>query len=129
MRQEGLDRFLVADEIVVDKIDMTAVAELIKGIELGQHLLGGLGARHPAVELDDVAELAGERAAARKLHADMQVLVELEQIEARLRRLGDVGLKLRRLEQSLVAAAVDRIDETIDLTLRFADKAKDGAFI
>src|SRR6202042_1339056 len=90
---------------------------------------GGVGARHAAVELDDVAELAGERAAARKLHADMHVLIELEQIEARLRRLGDVGLKFWRLEQSLVAAALERVDEMIDLTLRFADEAKVRALV
>ena len=114
MRQERLYRLLVADEIVVDEIDVPAVTELVERLQLFQHLLRRLGPWHPAVQLDDVAELAGERTAARILHADVHVVLELEQIEARLRRLGDVDLVLRRLEQALVAAGLDRGDELVD---------------
>ncbi len=49
MRQERLHGFLVADQIVVDEIHMAAVAEPVERIELRQHLLGGLGARHAPV--------------------------------------------------------------------------------
>ena len=74
---------LVADEIVVDEVDMAAIAEVVERLQLGEDLIGGLGARHAAVQLDDVAELAGERAAARKLHADVEIVLELEQVVAR----------------------------------------------
>ena len=38
-RQERLQSLLVADEIVVDEIDMAAIAERVQGLELGQDLL------------------------------------------------------------------------------------------
>ena len=80
-----LQRFPVADQVVVDEIDMAAIAEIVEALQLRQNLVVGLGARHAAVELDDVAELAGERAAARELDADVEIMVEFEQIEARHR--------------------------------------------
>src|ERR1700690_3841189 len=81
-----LERLFVADQVVIDKIDMAAKAEREQPVELGEHLRVGLGARVAAVELDDVAEFAGERAAARILHADVKVMLEFEQVEARYRR-------------------------------------------
>ena len=72
VRQEGSDGLLVADQVVVDKIDVTAIAERVEGVELSQHLRCRLGARHPAVQFDDVTEFARERAAAGELHADEQ---------------------------------------------------------
>ncbi len=51
-------RLLVADEVVVDEIDVAAIAGAVQGLKFGQHLLVGLGARLAAVKLDDVAELA-----------------------------------------------------------------------
>jgi hypothetical protein len=66
----------------------------------------GLGARRTAVELDDVAEFAGERTAARELNADIEILLELEQVEARDRGLGDIDLELDRLERALAVAAL-----------------------
>src|SRR5262245_14316418 len=92
MRKEGTNRFFVANEIVVDEIDMPAIAERIEGIEFGQHLRRCLGPWHPSIEFDDVAELTGERASARKLHAHEQIILELQKIEARDRRLGNVHL-------------------------------------
>ena len=103
---------------------MAAIAELIERIELGQHLRMGLGARRAAVKLDDVAELAGERTAARELHADIEILLELEQIEARDRRLGDVDLEFLRLEQALAVAAIPGGDEFLDDVLGLADDAE-----
>ena len=91
---------LVADEVVVDEVDMAAIADSVERVELGEHLRGRLGPRHPAVKLDDVAELAGERAAARELHAEIEIVFELEQVEARHRRLGDVDLEFRRCEDA-----------------------------
>ena len=87
LRQKLLQRLLVADEIVVDEVDMAAIAEAIERVQLGQHLIIGLGPRHTSVELDDVAEFAGERTAAGELHADREVMFEFEQIEPRDRAL------------------------------------------
>ena len=99
---------------------MAAIAELIKRLEFGEHLRRCLGARHPAVQFDDVAEFAGERTAARILHADVQILLELQQIEARNRRLGHVDGEFRRDEAAGPFARVPGGDE-------FADDAFDLA--
>ena len=61
-RQERLERLLVADQVVVDEIDMAAISKLIEGFEFDEHLRCCLGAWHTAVQFDDVTELAGERA-------------------------------------------------------------------
>jgi hypothetical protein len=50
---------------------MAAVTECVQGIEFGQNLSVCFGSWHAPVELDDVAELAIERATARKLDTDM----------------------------------------------------------
>ena len=127
--QECLDRLLVADEVVVDEIDMAAIAQIVQCVELRQHLGVGLGARHAAVKLNNVAKLAGERTAARELHANMEIIVEFQKIEARDRRLGDVGLKLLRLELAFARACIPRLDETVDDVLGFTNDAKIGGFI
>ncbi len=128
-RQERLDRFLVADEVVVDEIDVTAIAQLVEGFQFGQHLIVRLGTRRAAIELDDVAKFAGERATARELHADIQILLELQEVEARDRRLGDVDGKFRRHEQALALALVPRRDEFVDDAFDFAENPKIRAFI
>jgi len=69
--------FFVADQIVVDKIDVTAIAKIVQRLQFGEHLRMGLSPRRPAIELNDVTELAGKRTAARELHADVKILIEL----------------------------------------------------
>ena len=64
MGQELLQCPLVADEIVVDEVDMATIAEIVQRLKLGQHLGCGLGPRHPSEQLDDVAKLAIKRATA-----------------------------------------------------------------
>jgi hypothetical protein len=83
VRQESLHSLFVADEVVVDKIDPAAMPKLIKPVEFGQHLFPGLDPRLAPVEFDDVAELAVEGAATRELHADMDVIGALQQVETR----------------------------------------------
>ena len=61
-------------------------------------LFGGLGAGLAAVENDDVAKLAVERAAPGELHAHRVVGVELQQIEAGNRRGGHIRLVTLRGE-------------------------------
>ena len=85
MRQELFHKLFVADEIVVDQIDVTAIPEVMERLQFAQHLLGRLRARHAAEEFNDIAEFAVKRTAAAPLHAHMQVAVELEKIEARMR--------------------------------------------
>src|SRR5262249_3314718 len=109
--QEGFNRLLIADQIVVDEIDLAAIAELAQAVELGQYLVSCFRARVAAIEFDDVAELAGERATARELNTDIQVLLELEQIEARDRALCDIGLEFLGFEHASVIAAFPRGDE------------------
>src|SRR5271165_1518576 len=82
------ERLLVADEVIVDDVEMAAVSHIVERIELGEHLWGRLGPRYPSVKFDDVAELAGEGAAARVLHTKIKIILKFEQVETRHRRLG-----------------------------------------
>src|SRR6516162_1181255 len=77
IRQKFSESLFVANQIVVDKINMAAIAERVQGVEFGQNLLVGLGTRHSAVQLNDVAELTIERATARELDADVDIILEL----------------------------------------------------
>ena len=119
--QERLDRLLIADEVIVDEIDVAAVAETIQRLQLVQHLRIGLGAGHAPVKLDNVAELAGERAAARKLHADVKIMLDLQEIESRNRGLGDVDGELFGLEDAVAGARIPGRDELVDDALGFAE--------
>ncbi len=78
VRKQLLHGLLVADEIIVDDVDVAAIADPVERIELGQDLFDRLDPRAPPVQLDDVAEFTGERAAAGKLHAVIQVLAAFE---------------------------------------------------
>ena len=124
LRKERLDGLLVADEVVVHEVDVTAIAQAVELIELCEHLCVGLGAWHAPVKFDDVAELAGERAAARELHADVEIVVEFQEIEARDRRLGDVDLKFLRLEDAFVRARFPGFDKFVDNSFGFAEDLK-----
>src|SRR5204863_8310508 len=107
----GLHCLFVADEIVVDKIDPAAMPKLIKPVELGQHLFRGLDPRLAPVELDDVAELAVEGAATRELHADMDVIGALQQVETRDRAARDVSGEFPGFERPLTDSGIPGMDE------------------
>src|SRR3989454_124996 len=94
LRQERHDSLFVGDEVVIDEIHVTSVAQRVETVQFAEDLLRGFRPGLPAVELDDVTELAVERAAAGELDPDVQVLPELQQVEARRRALGPVGLLL-----------------------------------
>src|SRR5262249_32060142 len=81
--QERLYQLLVADEVVVDEVDVAAVAQVVELLQLGQDLGVRLRPRDLAEELDAVTELAAEGAAAAPLDPDMVVSLQLEQVEAR----------------------------------------------
>ena len=48
-RQERAKVFLVADEIVIDEIDMPAIAVIVEHLKLGENLIVGLGTRHATI--------------------------------------------------------------------------------
>ena len=100
---------------------MTAIAKTVELIELREHLGAGFSARHASVELDDVAELACEWTAARELHPNVKVVIELQEIEARYRRLGNVGLKFLCFEQPFARARLPGFHEFVDNALGFAE--------
>ncbi|MEY9897892.1 hypothetical protein ABIA44_002066 [Bradyrhizobium sp. USDA 329] len=127
--QELPQRLLVADEIVVDEVEMAAVAHPIERLELDEHLLDRLGPRHAPVELDDVAEFAGEGTAPRILHTEIEIVFEPEQVETRHRRLGDVGLEFRRGEDAGPRAAFPGRDEFVDDALGLAEHPEVGPLI
>ena len=56
-------------------------------------------------------------------------MVELQQIEARDRRLGDVDLEFLRLELPFARARFPGFDEVADDALGFAEDAKIGRLI
>jgi hypothetical protein len=104
-REQSQGLLAIADEIVVDHEDRTAKARGQNGVELAAELRWLLGARLPAEELDDVAELATERAAATPLHADGVVGLDVEQVVAGRGNLFEVGA-LRAHESSGQGGAV-----------------------
>ena len=127
--QQRLGFLLVADEVVVDDEDV-AQPEPMDLAHLRHHLLDRLGARAPAVHDDDVAELAVERAAARELDGHGAVLIDLQQIEARQRRVVHAGLldlavlrlpvARRVVVQELRPGVLGLIDEQdVDLVAQF----------
>ena len=85
-------RLVVSNKIVVDNEDLFAPAELQKPVEFSDQLRWGLRPRAASIEGDDVAELAGERAASRKLHRHETVLLQCQQVETRYRGAIDIGL-------------------------------------
>jgi hypothetical protein len=56
---------------------MAAVAAAADRLQFGQHLRRRLYARTAAVQLDDVAELAGEGTAARELDGEIEIVAAL----------------------------------------------------
>ena len=121
LRKECLHGLFVADEVVVDEIDVAAIAQAVKFVEFCEHLGVGFGARDATVEFDDVAELASKRAAPGELHTDMQVVIEFQEIEARDRRLGHIDLKLLGLEHAFARARLPGFYELVDDSFRLAE--------
>src|SRR5271166_2218007 len=100
---------------------MAAIAERVQGVQLGQDLIVRLGSWHAPVQLDDVAKLAIERATARELDADVEIILELQKIEARRRAPRDVGLPHRRLKNALLGPASPSDDEILHDFLGLAE--------
>ncbi len=108
---------------------MAAMAEIHQPLQFGENLRHPLGARHATVELDDVAEFAVERATARELHADEQVILEVDEVPARDRRRGHVGLKLGGIVATRAHAGTPVADEIPDDVLDLAEHAEVGALV
>src|SRR5207244_585029 len=87
------------------------------------HLLRRLYPRVAAVQLDDVAELALERAAPRGLHAHRGVARAVEQIEPRWKRRSEIRFDVARRGQHVRAVAVlQRAHQLIEAAFRLAEK-------
>ena len=65
-----------------------------------------------------------ERAAPRELHADVEIVLEIEQVETRRRALGDVGLELLAFEHAGRGARRPGCDELVDKPFGFAEDEK-----
>src|SRR5712691_6995487 len=100
---------------------MPAITVIVERLQFGENLIVSLGARHATIQLDDIAELAGERAAARILHADDEMVIELDQIVTRHRALRDVDLEFLGDEHTLALAAFPCGDEVRHDLLGLAD--------
>ena len=100
---------------------MPAIAELVEPVQLGQHLGVGLGARHAPVELDDVAEFAGEWTTARELHADIEVAIGFQQVEPRDRALAYVDFEFLGLEHAAARSCLPGRDEFVNDAFGFAE--------
>src|SRR6202030_2555010 len=122
--QESLECLLVPDQVVVDEVDMAAVTHPVQRVEFGEHLLVGLCPRDPPIKLDNVAEFAVERTAARELNADINVMLALEQVETRDRALADIDLELFPLEHAFFGTGGPRRDELIDDSFSLAEDKK-----
>ena len=64
-----------------------------------------------------------------ELHANVEIVVEFQEVEARDRRLSHVDLEFFRLEQPVARARLPGFDESVDDALRFAEDAKIRCFI
>src|SRR6202045_1036148 len=100
---------------------MPAITVIVERLQFGENLILSLGARHATIQLDDIAKLAGERAAARILHANEEIMIELDQIVTRHRALRDVDLEFLGGEHTLAFAAFPGGDEVRHDVLGLAD--------
>src|SRR5262245_48736408 len=85
-----LDGFFVADEVVVDDEDKRHVLR-DKAVELRSDLRRRLEARLASENHDDVAELTGERAAARELDRAKGIVAHIEEIEPWRRNAAEIS--------------------------------------
>ena len=90
-REQARHLAAVADEVVVHEEERAARAARVEGVELRDHLVRGLHPRHASEQLDDVAELAAERAAARVLQRVVGVAREVHQVEPGHAREREIG--------------------------------------
>ncbi len=100
--QQELGLRLVADQVIVHE-EHPVHPGLAQRIQLAPDLLQRLDARLAAEHHDDVAELAAERAAARVLQRRIGITGELQQFEARHRRIGECdgsGLVVKLLRRA-----------------------------
>src|SRR5215471_17000745 len=100
---------------------MPAITVIVERLQLSENLIVGLGARHATIQLDNIAKLAGERAATRILHANEKIVIEVDQIVARHRALRDVDLEFLGDEHAVALAAFPGGDEVLDDLLGLAD--------
>src|SRR3954452_7006727 len=100
---------------------MPAIAVIVEGLQLSENLIGGFGAWHATIQLNNIAELAGEWAATRILHANEEIMVELDQIVAWHGAYRDVDLEFFGDELAFALAAFPSGDKFLHDFLGLAD--------
>ena len=63
------------------------------------------------------------------MHADMEIVIEFQEVEARDRRLGHVGLKFLGLELPFACAGFPGLNEIVDNMFGFTNDPKVGSLI
>ena len=89
----------------------------VEHVEFLDHLLRRLQARVAAVERGDVAELAGERAAAGELHRAQQIIADLDAIVGRRGKIGH-RQALDRAVDELLLGPLDRFVQPLEQAQR-----------
>src|SRR5271163_1770706 len=100
---------------------MAAVTELIKRLQLVQHLRAGFGTRDAPVQFDNVAEFARERTATGELNADVKIVLDLQEVEPRNWTLRYINLELFGLEDTVRCAGFPGGNEFVDDALSFTE--------
>src|SRR5262245_64556543 len=88
-REQAFDVALVADKVIINDEYHPAPANPQERIQFGHYLLITLRARNAAIDLDDVAELALKRTAARVLDRHRAIASEVNQLEVGDGRRGE----------------------------------------
>src|SRR3974377_1045267 len=102
------------------------MAHIVEFLQFGEHLGICLCAGNFTLKFDDIAEFAIEWASTRELNANVKVMLEIEQVEARDRAIADVDLELLRLIPATALARVPGVDKLLNNPFRFAEHKEVG---
>src|SRR3984957_3302306 len=115
MRQHVPRRLTIADEVVVDKIQAGRMRFLRQNeIELADQLLRGFHPRLAPVQVGYIAKLAQVRASRGKLQGPEQILVELDEVVGRIRKVSQ--------SRALGAGAAYLPRRRVDSGIEFGDE-------
>src|SRR4051812_13653635 len=98
----------------------------IQGVKLRQHLARSLRPGYMAEQLNHVTEFTIERTASRELDGDMEVIAEVDQVEARHGAAGHVGLELLRIEDAALRTRTPGVEERVHHAFGLSDYLEIG---